>query len=388
MITHKHRLVAAGTALALGAVAWATAGSGSASAAPKSPFRVGFVSTTEGASASPGAMSGERAAVSYLNAHGGLNGHPIQVVECGTDGSQERNQACAQAFANDKSLQMVITGLMVTAGSFFSTMTPTGIPIVQMSGDDPGTYNAVNTVDYVGASPNIAVGFGEMATAAKPSSITYLAYGGGPGLPVFNMFMARYKGDHSKVTKIDIPPTATDVLPYLVSGNVKGAGLVIDATIQCVPVAKALNQLGVEGTKVLVIPSCLNQANLGVAPGLFDGWRTALYVLDPLLGPGKSKSLDTFLTEYPKYGGTTPVPARATAAWAAFLSTAAALRGAPDSVLYNRKALFPKLYAFTGPVPLGQQQIKCGSIRSVGSTFCTLGATKVQINTNKMVILQ
>lgn len=382
MLNHKRRLVAAG--VALGALTGAIlAGTGSANAAPR-PFLIGYVSTTEGSLALPGAMAGQRAAVAYVNANGGINGHRVVVAECGIDGSPERNQTCANAFANNKDIQMVIVGRNVNSGPFFTALAPSGIPVVQIAGDDPGSFKNANTVDYVGGTPNLAIGLAEMANAAKPSTVAFFALDGSPALP--NYFMARYKGDKSKVNIVQVPAGATDMLPYAVKGGAQTADLVVVGYSGiCNSMAKTLAQLGVPGTKVLGVSSCLTAANFAAAPGRFDGWRTAYFVDDALLGKGVTPSLDVFIDNYPKYSNGVAAGAYTNNAWSAVVATRDALKGAPDKTLYNRKELFKKLYAFRGPVPLGQKSIKCGAYPTVGQTFCTLGSMKVQVNSNRVV---
>lgn len=384
MLNHKKRLAAAGVALAA-LVGAAVAGSGAATAATaKRPFVIGYVSTTEGPLALPGAMAGQRAAVAYLNANRGINGHKIVVIECGIDGSPERNQKCANEFANNRSIQMVIVGRNVNSGPFFTALAPSRIPVVQIAGDDPGSFRNANTVDYVGGTPNLAIGLAEMANASKPSTVAFFGLEGSPPLP--NYFMARYKGDKSKVNIVTIPAGATDMLPYAIKAGAQSADLVVVGFSGiCNSMAKTLAQLGVPGTKVLGVSTCLTPANFAAAPGLFEGWRTAYFVDDPTLGKGVTKGLDVFLDNYPKYSGGVPAGAYTTNAWSAFVTTRDALKFASDKTLYDRKALFQRLYAFKGPVPLGQPRIKCGGYPTVGSTFCTLGSMKVQVKNDKVV---
>jgi branched-chain amino acid transport system substrate-binding protein len=82
--------VAAFTALILGSIGVGTAGSGAAGAASatKSPYVIGFSGPLTG----PIALYGEqelkidKAYFNYVNAHGGVNGHPLQIVSLDSQG--------------------------------------------------------------------------------------------------------------------------------------------------------------------------------------------------------------------------------------------------------------------------------------------------------------
>lgn len=393
MLKFSTRLAAAGAAAALAAASVVGAGTaaaapGSSPAAPanKSPFRIGFANASEGAIAFPGMLSGAQAAVKYVNSLGGINGHPIVLVTCNVDATPEKNQACGQQFANNKTLNMVMMGFSLQGGPFYEAVKPSGYPVLQSVAAWPSDYNAPNATTYYGGSPAVNIGQAEIANALKPNTIAFITLEGSAGTSSYNYFMARYKGNKANVKRVDIPATATDALPYLVQSGAQSADLLVQTQPNCVPVAKAAKQLHIPGTKVVAIGSCLNSTNLANNPGLFEGWRTPLYVLDPLMGMGQNAALNTFLTQYPRNGGTSPVPTFAPHAWGTVLSLQAALKGTPDSTLTNKKLLQAKIRAFRGPVPLGAPSIKCGSMPSVGNVFCTTWSAKVQIVNGKMVI--
>ena len=149
----------------------------------------------------------------------------------------------------------------------------------------------------------------------------------------------------------------------------------------CLPFAKALAQLKVPGTKVGAASSCLSSANIaGPSASLFEGWRAAFYYQDAVFGMGVTKDLDVLLTNYPKYAKLPTTPGYATfvsQGWGPILTLQNVLRGVPDSVLNDKKALFKKLQSYRGPGNLTAPTMKCGSI-SGSPSLCTLWTMKGQ----------
>lgn len=389
MLKHKTRLAAACTAVALAAGTLAAAGS--ASAAPeqvraKSAFVIGWSSADSGSIAFPAMADAAQAAMQYINTRGGINGHPLVIAFCGVDASPEKNQACGQQFANDKRLSAVVAGWSLAFGPFYQALTPIGMPIYQAVPVYPADYAAPNSVSYVGGGIAPPVGIAEMANTMKTKTVAFLGVDGPSVATTFGYFMARYKGPKDGVKNVVVPTTATDAIPYLTQAGATTADAVVFSMPNCLPFARAAAQLKIPATKILAIGSCLNATNLASNPVMFEGYRAPYYVQDPLFGFGFSKELDTFLKEYPKYAKlpTSPIGTFATQAWSAILSLQTALRGAPDSVLYNKKALISKLRAFKGPVTLASPgPIKCGSIQG-SPDLCTLYTVKAQVQGGKL----
>lgn len=392
MLKHRIRLAAVGGALAIAAGSLVTAGAASAAqdsvstAVAKTPFVVGFANSTSGPSVFPGMDDAAQAAVQYINAHGGINGHPLQMVSCGVDAGPEKNQACGQQFANDPNIKMVVTGYGQTFGPLYASLSAVSMPILESLPIFPADYAVPNAVGYVGAGIVPAVGMAELANVSKAKTVAFMGTDVPSAQATFNYFMARYNGPDSGVTWVVAPPNATDVIPYLTKAGAMTADVVAFSIPGCLPYIKAAAQLGIAHTKILSISSCVSATNVGGNPVNFEGVRAPYYVWDPLFGFGQNKDLDTFLTEYPKYAkiSTTPTATLTAQAWSAFLTMQTALRGAPDSTLNNKKALFAKLYGFRGPVTMGAPSIKCGSLKQIGPAICTLWSVKGQVVGGKL----
>jgi hypothetical protein len=302
------------------------------------------------------------------------------------DNGPEKNQACGQQFANNPSIQMVVTGYGLTFGPLYAELARVAMPTLQSVALYPADYAATNAVTYLGGGITAAVGSAENANAMKAQTVALLQADGPSAQSTVNYFNARFNGPDSGVTQVVFPTGTTDAVPYLTKAGALTANAVVLQMAGCLPFIKAAAQLAIPHTKITSISSCVSGTNIAGNPVNFEGVRAAYYVWDPLFGYGANKGLDTFLTEYPKYAkiSTTPIATLAPQAWSAFLSLQAALKGAPDSTLTNKKALFAKLYGFTGPVVMGAPKIKCGSLKQVGPGMCTLWSVKGQVVGGKL----
>ncbi len=104
------------------------------------PLVLGMVNT-EG---SPGLdfpeiSASTRAAIDFLNEHGGLGGRPIEFEVCTAAGSPETSQACAQELAG-KSVDLIMLGLDLFPG--YDTFTASDIPVTGILPILPGDYTA------------------------------------------------------------------------------------------------------------------------------------------------------------------------------------------------------------------------------------------------------
>ncbi len=378
MFEPKARWAAAAAAVAGMVVATVVAAAPPAAAA-KSAFVIGFVNTTQGPIQFPGLTDGAQAAVQYVNAHGGINGHPLVLAVCDLDATPEKNLACGQQFANDPRLKMVNTGFTLSPGAMYSALTPTGLPVIQSYPASDAEYLAPNAVAYNGGAPGATVGTAELANAMNAQTVGRYVNDVVGSIGFTNFFMARFKGPKAGVKNVAVPVAFTDALPYLLQGGAATADFNMVAVSNCLPFARAMAQLGVPGTKVGAASSCIAPNQVGPNAGLFEGWRAAFFFQDAGFGP-ITPDLKTLINEYPKYAKlpTTPTfPALVSQGWGTILTLQNVLRGVPDSVLNNKAALLKVLKAYRGPGTLTAPTMKCGSVKGLPS-LCTTYTMKGQ----------
>jgi branched-chain amino acid transport system substrate-binding protein len=138
----RYRLAALAT-VAAAAAALAACGSSSSSnssssavatstaAAPTSaasPISVGYVNDESGPLAVPFITYGTQAAVSYVNAHGGVGGHPIKLIACAADGSPEKSIDCANQFVQAK-VSVVLEGVDLGGDAMLPILQSAKIPL-------------------------------------------------------------------------------------------------------------------------------------------------------------------------------------------------------------------------------------------------------------------
>jgi branched-chain amino acid transport system substrate-binding protein len=150
-MSRRSRILAAGLAVTTAA---ALAGCGSSSpksgatptsvaaaagekAATGTPIKVGFINQGEGATPYPGTTAGTQAAVSYVNSQGGINGRPIDIIQCLDDGTASVTAGCASTLQS-KGVSVVVNGANLSDAGADSIFTSANIPVI---GSDAFTSN-------------------------------------------------------------------------------------------------------------------------------------------------------------------------------------------------------------------------------------------------------
>lgn len=93
------------------------------------PIKIGFLDPSLGAGGVPQAGVGEKAALEAVNANGGVNGHPLDLVVCPVDGTPEKNISCANQFV-EKQVVAVVDGFDFGVDAVRPILHSAGIPIV------------------------------------------------------------------------------------------------------------------------------------------------------------------------------------------------------------------------------------------------------------------
>jgi branched-chain amino acid transport system substrate-binding protein len=173
-------LLRALTVLVIAAAAAGGCGSGATPAVPattstltKPPVLVGFLNPSGGPVPQPGADTGVKAAVSYLNGEfGGIGGRPIEVVFCDTDTTPERAQSCANMFV-EKKVVAVMDGYNLSSSAALPALTAAGIPLVGMIPFDSVTgAKAENRVFFAAPQASFLIGALQAFRSAGKKSVT------------------------------------------------------------------------------------------------------------------------------------------------------------------------------------------------------------------------
>jgi len=102
-------------------------------AASGEPIKLGYVNTDTGATAIPELTEGAELAAERINAHAdGINGRPIELVTCGTDGTPESSASCANKMV-DAGVVAVIEGGDLGSDAKVPILGDAGIPLLGTS---------------------------------------------------------------------------------------------------------------------------------------------------------------------------------------------------------------------------------------------------------------
>ncbi len=97
------------------------------------PVLVGLINDEQGAIAIPELTTGARAAIDYVNNHGGVSGHPIALEHCATNGTAESALTCANTMISKK-VTSVVYGVVGGADAITKPLKEAGVAIFAVSG--------------------------------------------------------------------------------------------------------------------------------------------------------------------------------------------------------------------------------------------------------------
>jgi len=94
------------------------------------PIKIGFINSEGGAFSVPELRTGSEVAERYVNTElGGVNGRPIEVIRCATDGSPEKSIDCAHKFVEER-VAVVQEGTDLGGDAILPILTDAKIPLV------------------------------------------------------------------------------------------------------------------------------------------------------------------------------------------------------------------------------------------------------------------
>ena len=130
------------------------------------PVVVGVINMDEGTPSYPDVSAGIDAAAALVNAElGGIQGRPVEIRHCNVGVDQASNQQCAQEFANDDSINVVIDGYVFGSGFVLPILESTGLPVLLQTPLTPPDFEAALGWGFQGG--NAGGTAGTAAYAAK-----------------------------------------------------------------------------------------------------------------------------------------------------------------------------------------------------------------------------
>jgi branched-chain amino acid transport system substrate-binding protein len=277
---------AAATSSAAGSSTASSAVTSSSAAAPASlgtpdpakgtPVTFGMINVETNAGADfPEVRESEQAAINYINTYkGGLDGHPIKLVPCITDGQPATSASCANKLIADHPVAD-FGGADIAQAASLPILAKAGI--AQIGGVDltPAESSAPNSVIFADVAQT---GNGDIGTYAVQTlhakKVSVIAIGDTQGI-----FQAKHgelpavTGSGGTAKLFPLPPTQADASSVVTAAMANSPDAVLlESPSQCVAILTSLKSLG--NTKpILSIDPCsappVIKATAGAAEGMY-----------------------------------------------------------------------------------------------------------------------
>jgi branched-chain amino acid transport system substrate-binding protein len=270
-----------------------------------SPVTIGFINQQAGSVATdPEATVAAQAAVSYINDQlDGVNGHPIKLDTCFTDGTVATSQSCAQQMVADKPL-FVIGGIDDNEQAWYSILKPAGLYVL---GSNPLTTTDFTTDDAFNWSGGDATQLSALpayihAFLPKAKNVGILTInlpGAVSSLPLIQKPLEHYG---IKVKTVTVPSSQTNWLAPYISLEHEDAILLLPVQQDCITVAQSAKSQN-SHTPIVTVATCNDPSVFKAVGSDMNGWTTAFYGNNP---SGNTAQAKLFRYVMSKYGGSNP----------------------------------------------------------------------------------
>jgi len=253
------------------------------------PVLIGWVNNQGGqVLVGPTATQGAALAEKWINQHaGGIDGHPIKLVDCEIPNTEAEGTTCGDQLAATKGLDAIAFGGVAVGADTVEAVVSPKIPIfigVSVSASD---VTNKNTYILGGSGDAVTWPWGTFSKTVLHATTAAVIFPNAPGYTVpAAAAVQAYTVEGIKATSVPVDPNATDYVGALEAANVASADTIyLNGTPStCVEIANALKQLNVPPDHVVSSPLCLAPA-VKQALGDFPQWyyATAQDNLDPKL---------------------------------------------------------------------------------------------------------
>lgn len=281
----------------------AAAGASEAATPTGEPIMLGMINQENTPAGSfPEIRQAAEAAVAHLNAEGGIDGRPLELEACITQGTPEGSAACAEGFAASKPV-LVMPGIDFGSAASLPILERAGIPYVGGVPLLPPELTAPNSYTFVGGSasafPSQAV---FLANELKVDKVNILYTDNPAGAQAAKAFGADILAANG-VTDVQLIPEKADAADFTAALTKTAQGdpdaiMVLFAGQGCSRVMQAKGALGIDA--MMFYPgSCADEAVIEAggagAEGAFFNEEVVLY--DDLEDPEVKTYVDA-LAEY------------------------------------------------------------------------------------------
>lgn len=212
-LTRALAVLALAAALAIGAGA-AFARSGSSAAAAPVKLLVMYQFKGDPIAEHPEVGAGAKAAALGINAKGGINGHPVQIITCDVHDSPTQELACAQK-AISSHVTAVVGSLFETGAQAIPALQQAGIPIIGGLGVyTPDEFTNPDSYPLMGGAVTTYPAIPYLLARQGLKRLAVVVFSGaGEGLATLIKAQTERAGMTYAGT-VNVPLTATDYSPY------------------------------------------------------------------------------------------------------------------------------------------------------------------------------
>lgn len=218
-------------------------------------IKVGLFNPSKGPATQPGVTTGKQAAVDYINNQiGGINGRPIEIIDCGIDQTApESTVSCANQFV-EAGVVAAIDGFNAESAAAVPILTAAKIPLVGQIPFSTITGASADNRVYFGPPPAaFLVGFMQQLKADGKNSLTLANADLPQAHQVFDGLMKPLGAQLGiEVKSVYYPPAGpnfTQLASQLAEGSPDAAGLMTAPNDNvCTKLAQSLRSVKFEGT--------------------------------------------------------------------------------------------------------------------------------------------
>lgn len=356
---------------------------GKAGAASGSSIKIGYVNEEGGTPAFPESTIGIESAVKYVNESlGGADGHPIELVKCLTNSSEDSTK-CAQQMLADDSISVVLTGVIAQDALVAPLLDALKDQKPVIIGNPVTTpeFLAKDGYAYTPGSPGVIQGLAAFAAKHLPAGVAKkvaVVYGDNSGGQVaFSALTEPALKALGVATVVGVPIADTagpqDFAPAITAAGAADADAFLPlVTVQgCIGTAQALKDLAIT-TPVVTTSLCLGtpmidylkqQGGTGIVP---DKWYFGGYGYSYFM-PGDA-DLDSYVTmvlQYAKDKGVANVEYTGFAGpmfgnlltVTKFINEIGASKVTPDAIRTAAKAFTGPMWGVVGPMKCGASAV-------------------------------
>lgn len=339
--------------------------------ASEPPVEIGWVNEDAGPASDPEMTAAAKIAVQLINAKlGGIHGAPLKLVTCSTT-SIEQTQQCADQFANNHAIKMIVQGQISNVGgedTLYQAASATNKPLIIAQPNGPaddqgqGPFAFLTGGNVQWAVLDNLITSGKLGKVTK-ASIVYIdvpaAYG------ARDTVQSQLKAANISVSLVGVPPTANGPGWESAVASAGGASAnvvgIIGTSDACVAVAQFLKS--VHSTAKIVGPtSCFGPAVIQALGTIPNGYYST--VMSNYLIPDAVTGTNIYLGAMRQYGGPNiEVGIFAPQGFAGIMNAARFLNQiGPDKI--NVGSFRSAAEAFKGPAYMAPGVMQCGKIKN------------------------